>query len=139
MTYPSTLLFIDGAWSASHSGQTIEVRDPATNGMIGTVASASIPDLDRALAAADRGFRLWRSMSALDRSRIMRRAADLMRERVDATARLMSIEQGKPLAEAKVETLSAADVIDWFAEEARRTYGRVIPARGPRDPSACGP
>ena len=70
-------------------------------------------------------------MSALDRSKIMRKAAALMRERVDTIAALMTMEQGKIVAEAKIETLAAADVIEWFAEESRRAYGRLIPARGP--------
>ncbi len=68
-------------------------------------------------------------MSAFDRSKVMRKAANLLRERADAIAPLLTMEQGKPLAEAKGEVLAAADIIDWFAEEARRTYGRVIPAR----------
>ena len=93
------------------------------------MAHASRGDLDRALAAADKGFRVWRRISAYDRAKVMRKAADLLRERVDGIARLMTLEQGKPLAEAKGETLAGADVIDWFAEEARRAYGRVVPAR----------
>ena len=89
----------------------------------------STADLDRALEAAEKGFEVWRRVSAFDRSKLMRKAADLLRERADTIARLMTMEQGKPLAEAKGETLAGADVIDWFAEEARRAYGRVIPAR----------
>ena len=68
-------------------------------------------------------------VSAFDRYKVMRKAADILRERADSIARLMTMEQGKPLAEAKGEVLAGADVIDWFAEEARRTYGQVIPAR----------
>lgn len=128
--YSDVRLFIDGEWTGSADGRTIPVLDPATEEVIGTVAHASRVDLDRALAAAEKGFAVWRATSAYERSKIMRRAAELMRERVDAIARLMTLEQGKPLAEAKGETLVAADVIEWFAEEARRTYGRVIPARG---------
>jgi succinate-semialdehyde dehydrogenase/glutarate-semialdehyde dehydrogenase len=129
--YPSTQLFIDGAWTAAAGGETIDVVNPATGETIGTVAHARQPDLDRALEAAHRGFDTWRQISAFERSKIMRRAADLMRARADEIARVMTMEQGKPLAEAKGETLAAADVIDWFAEEARRAYGRVIPARAP--------
>ncbi len=81
------------------------------------------------LEAADKGFKVWRKVSAFDRSKVMRKAANLLRERVDAIAPLLTMEQGKPLPEAKGEVLAGADVIDWFAEEARRTYGRVIPAR----------
>jgi succinate-semialdehyde dehydrogenase/glutarate-semialdehyde dehydrogenase len=127
--YSDISLFIDGAWSKAAAGRTIPVVNPATGEPIGTVAHADRSDLDRALAAAEKGFRAWRKVSAFDRSKIMRKAANLLRERADAIAPLLTLEQGKPLAEAKGETLAGADVIDWFAEEARRTYGRVIPAR----------
>ncbi len=127
--YPDVLLLIDGAWTKSDSGRSLPVVNPASGETNGTVAHAGRADLDRALEAADKGFRVWRRMSAYDRSKLMRKAAELLRERADAVARLMTLEQGKPLAEAKGETLAGADVIDWFAEEARRAYGRVVPAR----------
>lgn len=127
--YSDTYLFIDGAWCAGSGGRTIPVVNPATGEQIATVARAEIADLDRALAAADKGFKAWRKVSAFDRYKTMRRAADLMRERAEGIARLMTLEQGKPLVEAKMETLAAADLIDWFAEEGRRAYGRVVPAR----------
>ena len=127
--YSDVLLFIDGQWTKAAGGRTIPVVNPATGEPIGTVAHADKSDLDRALEAADKGFRQWRKVSAFDRSKVMRKAADLLRERADAIAPLLTLEQGKPLAEAKGETLAGADVIDWFAEEARRAYGRVIPAR----------
>ncbi len=129
--YPEVNLFIDGKWGPAADGRTLEVLNPATGEVLNTLAHAGRPDLDRALAAAERGFRVWSRTSAYDRSKLMRRAADLMRERVDAIARLMTLEQGKPLAEAKMETGLAADIIEWFAEEGRRAYGRVIPARAP--------
>jgi succinate-semialdehyde dehydrogenase/glutarate-semialdehyde dehydrogenase len=129
--YPEVSLFIDGAWTPSQSGRTLEVLNPATGEVLNTLAYAEKPDLDRALAAAEKGFHAWSQMSAYDRSKIMRRAADLLRERAGDIAPLLTLEQGKPLAEAKGEILAAADIIDWFAEEARRTYGRVIPARSP--------
>ena len=128
-TYPNTLLFIDGAWCAAASGRTLPVMNPATGKQIGTLAHAEKPDLDRALEAARKGFDVWRKISAFERSKIMRKAANLMRDRVDMIATLMTMEEGKPLAEAKAEILHGCDTIDWFAEEARRTYGRVIPAR----------
>ncbi|MEJ6785449.1 NAD-dependent succinate-semialdehyde dehydrogenase [Aminobacter sp. Piv2-1] len=127
--YPDVNLFIDGKWTAAEGGKTIDVYNPATNEVIGKVASAGKGDLDRALAAADRGFKVWRRISAYERSKIMRRAADLMRERAETIAEVLSVEQGKPFAESKMEVLSSADLIDWFAEEGRRTYGRVVPAR----------
>ncbi len=129
MQYPDVLLHIDGSWTAAASGKTLPIMNPATGDENGRLAHAERPDLDRALAAAERGFATWRKMSAYDRSKILRKAADLLRERADMIAPLMTAEQGKPVGEAKMEALASADVIDWFAEEARRTYGRVIPAR----------
>jgi succinate-semialdehyde dehydrogenase/glutarate-semialdehyde dehydrogenase len=127
--YPDTSLFIDGAWTPSASRKTIPVLNPATGDPVGEVAHAEREDLDRALAAAARGYETWRKMSAFDRYKIMRKAADIIRSRVDEIAVIMTTEQGKPLTEAKLETALAPDLIDWFAEEGRRTYGRTIPAR----------
>jgi succinate-semialdehyde dehydrogenase/glutarate-semialdehyde dehydrogenase len=128
--YSDVSLFIDGAWTKAAGGRSIDIVSPATGERIGSVAHADRSDLDRALEAAEKGFHIWRKISAFDRSKIMRKAANLLRERADAIAPLMTMEQGKPLPEAKGEVLAGADVIDWFAEEARRAYGRVIPARG---------
>ncbi len=127
--YENVQLLIDGAWAPSDSGKILLVVNPATGEPIGTVAHAGIADLDRALAAAARGFQVWKHTSAYERSKVMRRAAALMRERVDTIARTMSMEQGKPFAEAKGETMAGPDIIEWYAEEGRRAYGRVIPAR----------
>jgi len=127
--YPNVSLFIDGAWTSANAGRTLPVVNPASGDPIGTVAHAERGDLDRALEAADKGFKAWRKVAAFDRSKVMRKAADLLRERANAVAPLLTMEQGKPVSEAKGEVLAAADVIDWFAEEARRAYGRVIPAR----------
>src|SRR5271165_6291931 len=127
--YPDVLLFIDGAWKKAASGKTISVLNPATAEPIGTVAHAEKADLDAALAAAQKGFAVWRKVVPHERYRLMRKAADILRGRAGEIATLMTMEQGKPLAETKGETLAGADVIDWFAEEARRAYGRVIPAR----------
>ena len=127
--YPNTSLFIDGAWCAAASGRTLPVMNPATGKQIGTLAHADKVDLDRALEAADKGFATWRRISAFERYKMMRKAANLVRDRVDMMATLMTMEQGKTVAEAKAEILNGADTIDWFAEEARRAYGRVIPAR----------
>jgi succinate-semialdehyde dehydrogenase/glutarate-semialdehyde dehydrogenase len=127
--YPDTRLFIDGTWRDAAAGRWIDVLNPATEEPIGRVAHAAGEDLDEALAAAARGFAAWRKVSAFDRAKVMRKAANLMRERAEDIARLMVLEQGKPLFEARLETNAAADIIDWFAEEARRSYGRVVPAR----------
>src|SRR5574338_836370 len=129
MNYRNTELFINGAWTSGASGRTLPVVNPASGQEIGTVAYAERADLDRALEAAERGFRTWRAVSAFERSKVMRKAAALFRERVEAVAPMLTMEQGKPLAEAKQEVLAGADIVDWFAEEARRAYGRVIPAR----------
>ncbi|MSQ54424.1 MAG: NAD-dependent succinate-semialdehyde dehydrogenase [Betaproteobacteria bacterium] len=129
--YPKVQLLIDGQWCDAASGRTLPVVNPATGETIGTVAHAEKADLDRALEAAAKGFQAWRKVGAFDRYKVMRKAAELLRARADAIAPLMTMEQGKPLAEAKMEVLAGADVIDWFAEEARRAYGRVIPARTP--------
>ncbi|WP_426110847.1 NAD-dependent succinate-semialdehyde dehydrogenase [Pseudomonas sp. DSP3-2-2] len=128
--YPDVQLFIDGQWRASRDGRTLPVIDPATGETLGTVAHADIADLDEALAAAERGFALWRRTSAFDRYKIMQKAAHLLRERVETIARILTQEQGKPLAEARTETLAAADVVEWLAEEGRRSYGRIVPSRG---------
>ena len=124
-----TQLFIDGAWRDSVAGASVPVVNPATGENIGDVSHAEKADLDLALDAAQKGFHTWRRMSAYDRSKLMRKAADFVRARVEDIARTMTTEQGKPLNEAKGEILLAADLIDWFAEESRRTYGRVIPPR----------
>jgi succinate-semialdehyde dehydrogenase / glutarate-semialdehyde dehydrogenase len=129
ITYPCTQLLIDGVWCGAADGRTLPVVNPATGGEIGRLAHAGAADLDRALAAAQKGFALWRKTPAIERSKLMREAARLMRERADTTATLMTMEQGKPLAEAKGEVLSAADIIEWFAEESRRVYGRIVPPR----------
>lgn len=127
--YPNTQLFIDGHWRDASDRRTLDVTNPATGDTIGTAAYASLADLDEALAAADRGFRVWRATSPFDRCKMLRAAAALLRERIDSIAHALTTEQGKPLAEAKAEIAISADVLDWSAEEGRRTYGRVIPAR----------
>lgn len=131
MSYPNTQLLIDGQWQDAADGRTLPVFNPATGAEIGRVAHAGIADLDRALAAAQKGFEAWRDVPAIERGRIMRRAAGLMRERADGIAAALTQENGKPLAEAKVETMAAADIIEWFADEGMRVYGRIVPSRNP--------
>jgi len=129
MTYPNTQLFIDGQWQDAADGRSLAVFNPASGKEIGRVAHAGKADLDKALAAAQKGFETWRDMTAAERSKIMRKAAGLMRERAEAIGRLLTQEQGKPLVEAKGEALAAADIIEWFAEEGFRVYGRIVPSR----------
>lgn len=127
--YPTVSLHIAKEWRPASTGETLPVLNPATGEEIGTVPVSSRDDLDAALEAAKRGFETWRKVSAFDRYKIMRKAADLIRERVDTLSRIMTLEQGKPLVESKLEVLGGADTIDWFAEEGRRAYGRVVPGR----------
>ncbi|WP_397453202.1 NAD-dependent succinate-semialdehyde dehydrogenase [Pseudomonas sp. NA-150] len=122
-------LLIDGQWSSGTHERQADVFNPATGELIAKLGLASKDDLDRALRAAQRGFQVWRKTSAYERSKVLRRAADLVRQRSDEIAALITQEQGKPLAEAKLEALGAGDHIDWYAEEGRRAYGRVIPPR----------
>jgi succinate-semialdehyde dehydrogenase/glutarate-semialdehyde dehydrogenase len=129
MAYLDTQLFINGEWRDAIDGRTLAVQNPATGEDIGRVAHAGRADLDHALAAAERGFEIWRDFTPAARSTIMRQAAVLLRERGETIARLLTQEQGKPFGEAKVEVMAAADIIDWFAEEGFRVYGRLVPHR----------
>jgi succinate-semialdehyde dehydrogenase/glutarate-semialdehyde dehydrogenase len=129
MTYPNTQLFINGEWQDAAEGRSLAVHNPATGKEIGRVAQASKADLDRALAAAQKGFETWRDMMPVERAKIMRKAAALIRERAGEIAPLITQEQGKPLVEAKGETLAAADMIEWYADEGLRVYGRLVPSR----------
>ena len=128
-SYPDTQLLIDGQWQDAASGKTIPVHNPATGEVIGQLAHAGKEDLDRALAAAEKGFAIWKNTSAHERQATMRKAAALLKERADAIAALLTQEQGKPLAEAKVEVMAGVGIIEWFADEALRLYGRIVPAR----------
>jgi succinate-semialdehyde dehydrogenase / glutarate-semialdehyde dehydrogenase len=127
--YPKVKMFIAGEWTEGSSGKAEKVLNPATGLPIGDTPHASRHDLDRALEAARTGFETWRRLSAYDRYKTMRKAADIIRSRVADIAQIMTLEQGKPIAESTVEATLAGDLIDWFAEEARRAYGRVVPAR----------
>lgn len=127
--YSHIQLHIDGQWVAGGAGEVIGVINPATEEVVGTVAKATTLDLDRALKASSRGFNTWRRVSAFERCKIMCEAARLVRQRSEAIAHVLTLENGKPIAQARMETLATADMIDWFAEEGRRVYGRVIPAR----------
>ena len=129
MTYPNTQLFINGQWQDAADGKSLAVFNPASGKEIGRVAQAGIPDLDAALAAAKKGFETWRDVPAIERNKIMRKAAALMRERAGDIAKLLTQEQGKPLVEAKGEAMAAADIIEWFADEGLRVYGRIVPSR----------
>jgi succinate-semialdehyde dehydrogenase / glutarate-semialdehyde dehydrogenase len=127
--YPKVELFISGEWCGVEGRESLPVLNPATGEAIGSVPVATAADLDRALASVARGFVAWRSVSPFDRCKRLRAAANLLRERVGTIAPILTMEQGKPIAQARTEVLNSADLTDWFAEEGRRAYGWVIPAR----------
>jgi succinate-semialdehyde dehydrogenase/glutarate-semialdehyde dehydrogenase len=128
--YANLQLFIDGQWIDSGGGAGEDVINPATEKPLARLPHASAADIDRALEAAKKGFAVWRAVSAYDRAKIMRKAADLMRERYDAISKILVQEEGKAYAEARAEVITSADIIEWYAEEGRRAYGRVVPGRG---------
>ncbi len=127
--YEDLKLYIDGEFTAGNSGVGEDVLNPSTDAVLAHVPHAKQAELDAAVKAAEKGFAVWRKTSAFERSNALRKAADLMRTRADDIARAMTLEQGKVNVEAKLEVMMSADVIDWFAEEGRRAYGRIIPAR----------
>lgn len=127
--YTKLALLIDGEWIEKTNGGSETVLNPATEQPLGTLPHAGKAELDRALAAAGGAFESWKRTSPFERGQILRRAADLMRQRLDHIAAVLTLEEGKTLAEAKGEITAAAEFFDWFAEEGRRSYGRVIPAR----------
>jgi succinate-semialdehyde dehydrogenase/glutarate-semialdehyde dehydrogenase len=127
--YQSYGLYIDGKWTAARDGGVREVIDPATEGVIGHIPVAGAVDLDAALAAAQRGFLAWRRTSPWERSKVLRRAGELIKARVEDIARVMSAETGKPLAEARAEINGAAEQFDWYADETKRIYGYTIEGR----------
>ena len=127
--YTSLEHYIDGNWVRASGSKTQEVINPATSKPIGELSHASKGDLDKALAAADKGFKAWRKVSAFERGKVLRKAADLVRTRAEDIAKVLTQEQGKVFMEAKLEVQSAGDILDWYAGEGQRAYGRIIPAR----------
>ncbi|MFO1218211.1 MAG: NAD-dependent succinate-semialdehyde dehydrogenase [Burkholderiaceae bacterium] len=129
MSLPPFGPFIAGRWLAQGSGGTRPVINPADETVIGELPLVGVAELRQAADVAREGFRVWRSRSALERAQVLRRAAELMRQRADAIAQALTREQGKPIAEAKREVTLSADIIDFQADEARRLYGRTVPPR----------
>jgi succinate-semialdehyde dehydrogenase/glutarate-semialdehyde dehydrogenase len=127
--YTDLALHIGGAWRNGDGRKGEDVINPATEKSLGRLPHASASDLDEALEAARKGLEVWRATSAYDRAKVLRKAAGLVRERAEAIASIMTQEQGKVLAESRVEVLVTADIIEWFAEEGRRAYGRIVPGR----------
>lgn len=129
VSYPELSLVIGGEPRGARSHQ--DVINPATEKSLGQLPHATKQDLDDALAAAEKGFAEWRAVPAQERGKILKRAADLLRERSEVLAPIATMESGKPLAQARIELSMAADTIEWFAEEGRRAYGRLLMPRGP--------
>ncbi len=123
--------YIDGHWVDADDGSTFDVVDPATGQVIAAVPRMGAAETRRAIEAADRALPAWRSLLARERARIMRRWADLMLERQEELAILLTAEQGKPLAESRIEVAYAASFLEWFGEEAKRVYGDTIPTYAP--------
>ena len=124
-SYPDIKMLIGGEWRSAPGTPIVNPSDETT---IGTVPTARAADLDDVLAAAERGFRVWRGTPPAQRAEIMLRAIALLKERVDAIAYAISLEQGKTLAQARAEVLRGCDLMTWDANEGKRLYGRVIPA-----------
>lgn len=124
-------MFIDGQWCDAQDGKTVGVINPATEEIVAPMAFGSRADAKKAIEAAGRAMPAWMKLTAFDRAKILKKTADLMRERADDMARTLTMEQGKPLLEAKGEVLHSADTFEWFAEEGKRAYGQVIPNSAP--------
>ncbi len=120
-------LYIDGQWCDAADGRTYDVINPATEEVIAPIAYGGRAETRRALEAAQRAMPGWMKLTSWDRAKVLKKTAELMRERADAIARTLTMEQGKPLAEAKAEILHSADTFEWFGEEGKRAYGQVIP------------
>jgi succinate-semialdehyde dehydrogenase/glutarate-semialdehyde dehydrogenase len=131
--YDAYGLLIDNAWRLAADGADRVVTSPVTGKTVGTIPAATLADIDPTLASAEAGFARWRLVPAWERAAVLRRAADLMRQRIGAIAQLISTETGKPLAEARGETNAAADQLEWYGEEAKRIYGHTIPGRSADD------
>jgi succinate-semialdehyde dehydrogenase/glutarate-semialdehyde dehydrogenase len=124
-------MYIDGKWSPAANGRTLGVTNPATEEVIEEIAYGGRAEVRQALEAAQRAMPAWMKLTAWDRAKVLKKTADLMRERLEAISRTLTMEQGKPLAESKAEILHSADTFEWFAEEGKRAYGQVIPNSQP--------
>lgn len=129
--YGPLYLWIDGQRLNATGRESQHVIDPSTGEKLAELPHASKKDLDQALDAADRAFRIWRKTSPVERSNVLRKAAALIRERIEHIAAQLTIEEGKTISESRVEVTTCAEVFEWSAEECRRTYGRIVPARQP--------
>lgn len=128
---PLVQLYINGSWRSGHEGRTLDIENPATGAIIGSVACAAKRDIEEAAEISTEGFRTWSRMPARQRALTLRKAARILEDRAESIARILVLEQGKPLREARAEIALASDLIDWFSEEAQRLYGRLVPGRHP--------
>jgi succinate-semialdehyde dehydrogenase / glutarate-semialdehyde dehydrogenase len=119
--YANLALYIDGEWISGGGRESEEVINPATEKPLASLTHANKADLDRALEAAERGYKVWRATAPYERARIMRKAAEIFRERLEPIARILTMEQGKVIAEARIEVAVSADIIEWYAEEGKRS------------------
>lgn len=126
-----SLLYINAEWCSANNQGTKDVINPATEEIVGSVAQATREDIQRAIQAAKTGFDHWRKVSPQERKTILKKIASLIMERRESLALMMTLEQGKPLEEARLEVDRTVDVFEWCAEEASRTYGRLLPQRKP--------
>ena len=129
MDYSKLELYIDGAWISGDSRTTEEVLNPATEDILGELPHSSTADLDLALQSSANAFRVWRHTSPLERGEILRKAAHLLRQRKEFIGQVLTLEEGKVLDQSIAEIVSCAETFEWFAEEGRRAFGRVIPPR----------
>ena len=118
--------FIDGKWQASEKNETYEVINPANEEIIGHASKATPADVDKALKSVEKGLKVWKKTSPWKRSSIIRKIADLIREKQDVLANWLTLEVGKPLAEGKGEVGSTADIFEWNSEETKRIYGQTV-------------
>jgi len=125
-SYPELRLYIDGEWLTAGTRRTHRVVNPANGSTLGELPLVDGADLERALDAAERSFRVWKRTTSEERARVLKGAAQLIRQRVDDIARVATLEEGKTLAETRIEALVTANLFEFYAEECRRTYGRVL-------------
>ena len=121
--------FIDGKWQKAEKGETYEVINPATEEILGKASKASEADVNKALKSAEKGLQVWKKTPPWQRSKIIRKIADLIRERTDVLAKWLTLEVGKPLTEAAGEVGGAADIFEWNSEETKRIYGQIVESR----------
>ena len=121
--------FIDGKWRQSDKKETYDVFNPSNEELIGKASKASSTDIEKALKSAEKGFHIWRKFSPWDRAVIIRKIADLIRNKNKELAKWMTLETGKPLAEGLAEVSGSADIFEWNSEETKRIYGQTVQSR----------